>query len=396
MRKIRIMSLIVAIVMIFVTIPIIGYASDRTLVVSDFEDPNMLPAILSGLEKVSITESELLDVKRIVINASEIESLKGLNVYAKNMEDIYLSAGKFKTLEGLEGMTNLTRLVVYGGGTVEDISAIKDLTNLNELHVFVCNLKDTSPIEKLTKLKILSLSRNKITEMCDLKSMTQLTTFEANENNITGANLCKILPGQLNNNEFRTEFLRSQIGTVYVEQVISKENITFKTKVYRGTEAVVNIQRNSTKTTYDLQLDPKNQTIGTVEFSIPLNGIKKFRLINNAGKEVSYKMVSNKIVFTGSLGKYTIDTATPIAILKSVKPGKLTTKVKKITGVTTAKATVKLMSGSKTIKKVIAKTNGKFTISKLNLKKYKKKTLKLVVSKSGYKSKTKKFAKIKK
>lgn len=90
--------------------------------------------------------------------------------------------------------------------------------------------------------------------------------------------------------------------------------------------------------------------------------------------------------------------------LKSVKPGKLTTKVKKITGKTTAKATVKLQfrvkkKGKvtyKTIKSVKANKKGVFKFKKLNLKKYKKKALRLYATKSGYTYKAKTFKAIKK
>ena len=86
----------------------------------------------------------------------------------------------------------------------------------------------------------------------------------------------------------------------------------------------------------------------------------------------------------------------PKVTLKSLKPKKLTTRTKKITGKTTARATVKLMRGSKKIKSVRASAKGVFTMKKLKLKKYKKKILKLVISKNEHRGLTKTFKKIKK
>lgn len=86
----------------------------------------------------------------------------------------------------------------------------------------------------------------------------------------------------------------------------------------------------------------------------------------------------------------------PKVVLKSVNPKKLTTKTKTISGKSTPNAVVKLMYGTKQIKKVKASSKGNFKFSKLKLKKYKKKVLKLVASKSECRSNTLKYKKIKK
>ena len=91
----------------------------------------------------------------------------------------------------------------------------------------------------------------------------------------------------------------------------------------------------------------------------------------------------------------------PVVKPQNINKAKVTTKkinvvTKKITGTTIAKATVKLMSGKKVIKKVTSNKKGAFTLKGLKLKKYKGKSLKILISKKGYKDKTVKVGKVKK
>jgi len=98
----------------------------------------------------------------------------------------------------------------------------------------------------------------------------------------------------------------------------------------------------------------------------------------------------------------TIVTPTPPVVKpQNINKAKVTTKkisvaTKKIAGTTIAKATVKLMSGKKVIKKVTSNKKGAFTLKGLKLKKYKGKSLKILISKKGYKDRTVKVGKVKK
>jgi len=76
------------------------------------------------------------------------------------------------------------------------------------------------------------------------------------------------------------------------------------------------------------------------------------------------------------------------AQLKKVKPGKITAGTKKITGITTAGATVRLKAGKKVLRKVkLGKKKRKFTFRGLKLGKIKKgKRITLVTKKAGWKT----------
>ena len=82
----------------------------------------------------------------------------------------------------------------------------------------------------------------------------------------------------------------------------------------------------------------------------------------------------------------------PKLTLKKVKPRRITSRTRKIAGITIAKATVKLYVGKEKWRTAKAhKKTGKFIFKKLNFMKVKKgKRIRIKIAKPGYRSVTKK------
>jgi len=399
--------------------------------------------LLNGIKEYNnfstLTAGMAQNMEEIIVEINEVESLRGVEDFFPNLKHLNVFTNKLENLEGILKLKKLEELIIGGNqiSRVSDLVVFKD--TLKRLSLSFSYLSYTDGLGELINLEYLSLFSAKLDEMPNLTKLTkldkELNKSSFRRNGFTWGDLMRNLPRQITS-DFELMHIIAEdqpAADLYVNRISDVAAVYHKENIYNGTWVDAKITKVSSKRIVcDLGINPVDQGLTDIEFEIwlPL-GFSEAEVYNSDGQLVNSRKDTQNIYFVGNLGTYTLvapgvdepypsvtptpdvstnptptvkptikptpkPTTVPTVKLSSVKPGKLTTKTKKITGTTTAKATVNLMSGKKTIKKIVAKANGKFTISGLKLKKYKKKTLKLVVSKSKYKSKSKTFAKIKK
>jgi len=386
-------------------------------------DENLIEGIKDTYDLENLTAGIAESMEEISMESKYVESLEGVEKFFPNLKKLSLYRSNISSFNGILNLKKLEELNLAANKISRPLELVVLKDSLKKLDLSYCPLEVTDGLGELTNLTYLNLFRTTVYYIIDLTKLTKLDK-DLNKssfihNRITWGDLMLNLPSHMTSDLEYMEYIASNQMNVllYIDNIFDA-NATYKKEgIYNGTKAIFTMTRESSKRIVcNFDINPKVQDLKDIEFwvFVPEEFRKDCTVYDASGNVVESKYDENgwDIIFKGDLGKYTLvipgedtiptikptpkPTTIPTIKLSSVKPGKLTTKVKKITGVTTSKATVKLMNGKKTIKKVIAKSNGKFSISGLKLKKYKNKKLKLIASKSKYKNKSKIFAKIKK
>lgn len=121
------------------------------------------------------------------IYKSDVENIKNLNIYDKNISD----------LSGIENLVNLKELQAYSNN-IKDISYLKNLTKLKTINLSHNNIKDISALKGLTNLSDVNLKDNIITDLSALSGLINLLNLNLNNNEISDLSSLKGLTN-LNN-----------------------------------------------------------------------------------------------------------------------------------------------------------------------------------------------------
>ena len=154
--------------------------------VVEIPDPNLRRAIRDALtlpDETSITQQEMLRLKRLKANEAHIENITGLE-YAINLESLVLSVNEIQDITPLTNLVDLTFLLL-AGNPIDGLSPLANLTKLTYLNLAGVPIKDLTPLANLTRLKELQLGHCRhITDITPLSNLTQLTLLTLSSNQI--------------------------------------------------------------------------------------------------------------------------------------------------------------------------------------------------------------------
>ena len=171
------------------------------------ENPKLEKIICRQLQKNELTEEDLLNVNRLVVNAKfgKIETLAGIE-RLKNLEILSIYPGKMISLEpitkldklkyiGIARQNKLTDLQLIGQITTLtdislrdmpniDISFLENLKNLNDIYIADCGITNIDCLKDLNPEEVY-LWHNNIESLPDLANWTRIKKFNLSGNPIT-------------------------------------------------------------------------------------------------------------------------------------------------------------------------------------------------------------------
>lgn len=171
------------------------------------ENPKLEKIICRQLQKNELTEEDLLNVNRLVVNAKfgKIETLAGIE-RLKSLEILSIYPGKIKSLEpitkldklkyiGIARQNKLTDLQLIGQITTLtdislrdmpniDISFLENLKNLNDIYIADCGITNIDCLKDLNPEEVY-LWHNNIESLPDLANWTRIKKLNLSGNPIT-------------------------------------------------------------------------------------------------------------------------------------------------------------------------------------------------------------------
>ena len=171
------------------------------------ENPKLEKIICRQLQKNELTEEDLLNVNRLVVNAKfgKIETLAGIE-RLKNLEILSIYPGKMISLEpitkldklkyiGIARQNKLTDLQLIGQITTLtdislrdmpniDISFLENLKNLNDIYIADCGITNIDCLKDLNPEEVY-LWHNNIESLPDLANWTRIKKLNLSGNPIT-------------------------------------------------------------------------------------------------------------------------------------------------------------------------------------------------------------------
>ncbi len=171
------------------------------------ENPKMEKIICKQLEKNELTEEDLLNVNRLVVNGKygRVKTLVGIE-RLKNLEILSIYPGKMISLEPITNLTKLTAIGIARQNKLTDlqligqittltdislrdmpnidISFLENLGNLNDIYIADCGITNIDCLKNLNPEEV-HLWDNNIESLPDLSNWTKIKKLGLSGNPIT-------------------------------------------------------------------------------------------------------------------------------------------------------------------------------------------------------------------
>ena len=136
------------------------------------ENPKMEKIICKQLEKNELTEEDLLNVNRLVVNGKygRVKTLVGIE-RLKNLETLSIYPGKIKSLKPITNLTKLTGIGISRQNKLTDLQLIGQIITLTDISLSDMPNIDISFLENLRNLNYISISDCGITNIDCLKDL---------------------------------------------------------------------------------------------------------------------------------------------------------------------------------------------------------------------------------
>jgi len=171
------------------------------------ENPKMEKIICKQLEKNELTEEDLLNVNRLVVNGKygRVKTLAGIE-RLKNLNILVIYPGKIKSLKPITNLTKLTGIGISRQNKLTDlqligqittltdislrdmpnidISFLENLKNLNDIYIADCGITNIDCLKNLNPEEV-HLWNNNIESLPDLSNWTKIKKLDLSGNPIT-------------------------------------------------------------------------------------------------------------------------------------------------------------------------------------------------------------------
>ena len=171
------------------------------------ENPKLEKVICRQLEKNELTEEDLLNVNRLVVNGKygRVKTLVGIE-RLKNLETLSIYPGKIKSLKPITNLTKLTAIGIARQNKLTDlqligkintltdislrdmdiidISFLENLKNLNDIYIADCGITNIDCLKDLNPEEV-HLWDNNIESLPDLSNWTKIKKLDLSGNPIT-------------------------------------------------------------------------------------------------------------------------------------------------------------------------------------------------------------------
>ena len=171
------------------------------------ENPKMEKIICQQLEKNELTEEDLLNFNRLVVNAKygSVKTLAGIE-RLKNLEILSIYPGKIKSIKPITNLTKLKSIGIARQNKLTDlhligqistltdislrdmpsidISFLENLKNLNDIYIADCGITNIDCLKDLNPEEV-CLWHNNIESIPDLSNWTRIKKLDLSGNPIT-------------------------------------------------------------------------------------------------------------------------------------------------------------------------------------------------------------------
>ncbi len=171
------------------------------------ENPKLEKVICRQLEKNELTEEDLLNVNRLVVNGKygRVKTLAGIE-RLKNLETLSIYPGNIKSLKPITNLTKLTAIGIARQNKLTDlqligkintltdislrdmdiidISFLENLKNLNDIYIADCGITNIDCLKDLNPEEV-HLWDNNIESLPDLSNWTRIKKLDLSGNPIT-------------------------------------------------------------------------------------------------------------------------------------------------------------------------------------------------------------------
>ncbi|MBE6359823.1 MAG: hypothetical protein E7059_00020 [Treponema bryantii] len=136
------------------------------------ENPKMEKIICKQLEKNELTEEDLLNVNRLVVNGKygRVKTLAGIE-RLKNLNILVIYPGKIKSLKPITNLTKLTGIGISRQNKLTDLQLIGQITTLTDISLRDMPNIDISFLENLKNLNDIYIADCGITNIDCLKNL---------------------------------------------------------------------------------------------------------------------------------------------------------------------------------------------------------------------------------
>ena len=136
------------------------------------ENPKMEKIICKQLEKNELTEEDLLNVNRLVVNGKygRVKTLAGIE-RLKNLNILVIYPGKIKSLKPITNLTKLTGIGISRQNKLTDLQLIGQITTLTDISLRDMPNIDISFLENLRNLNDIYIADCGITNIDCLKNL---------------------------------------------------------------------------------------------------------------------------------------------------------------------------------------------------------------------------------
>ena len=195
--------------LVFLVVATLLAAQASAFDVVDIPDPNLRKLLRETLalpDEIPLTRQEMLRVKGLRVESSDIKDLTGLE-YATalerfilngpsmildltpisnliTLERVSINGTQISDLGPLANLTNVTKMTLRNN-QIQDIKSLASLTALGTVHLDGNAITDITPLANLTALKTVRLDGNAIIDITPLANLTALEFLRLEKNEIT-------------------------------------------------------------------------------------------------------------------------------------------------------------------------------------------------------------------
>lgn len=136
------------------------------------ENPKMEKIICKQLEKNELTEEDLLNVNRLVVNGKygRVKTLAGIE-RLKNLNILVIYPGNIKSLKPITNLTKLTAIGIARQNKLTDLQLIGKINTLTDISLRDMDIIDISFLENLKNLNDIYIADCGITNIDCLKDL---------------------------------------------------------------------------------------------------------------------------------------------------------------------------------------------------------------------------------
>ncbi|SME05587.1 Internalin-A precursor [Bacillus mobilis] len=260
-----------------------------------------------------ITKEELLQVKELFLNTSEIQDYSGLK-YMPNLEFLTVANAKIKDPSFFANLKQVKKLALRSNeiedvtplikmdhldyldlskNKIANVAPLAEMKNIKSLFLANNQIEDITPLGKMEQLDYLNVANNKVSNVAPLSQLKNLTNLSLAGNEIENIKPLYTLP--LQDLTLTRNKVKDLSGIEQMKQLeelwVGKNEITDVTPLSKMTQLkVLNVPNNELK-----DITPLSSLVNLQKLDLEANYISDLSPVSKLNKLVYLSFVANEI-----------------------------------------------------------------------------------------------------